>query len=134
MSWTLCIFSVFPPMFGQNSRQVLQFLFDVWAGNVWWHVIHYHKYSSMPCRHAEVESSWKLFVDRAVGSVEDRRNATESERGCRESSLAQANVTVHRKENFSCVCLFDSHTEKETAGPDSRCLCPTESYVWLSGW
>lgn len=87
----------------------------------------------------EVESSRKLDVDTAVGSVAGRRvgrqgNQIESERGCRELSLAQPNVTVHRKENVSCLCLFDSHTEEETAGSDFRCLCPTESCVWLRGW
>lgn len=95
----------------------------------------------MLLRRTDVESSWKPVADAAVGSVGGRRvgidketHQIESERGYRESSLAQPNVTVHRKKNSSCLCLFDSFTGEETAGSDSRCLCPTESFVWLSGW
>lgn len=80
-----------------------------------------HRYSRRFC------GGQKGWVDKEIDQIE-------SEWGCRELSLAQPNVTVHRKENFSCLYLFDSHREEETAGSDSRCLCPTESCVWLRGW
>lgn len=64
--------------------------------------------------------------------IDKETHQIESKRGYREMSLAQPNVTVHRKKNFSCLCLFDSFTGEETAGSDSRCLCPTEPILCLA--